>query len=64
MVKGVPLLNFEEGPRVPLLNLGKSRVPLLNFEVGSRSRDLGSRGSGPTFTLCQKNWRRRKGEKK
>ena len=64
MVKGVPLLNFEEGPRVPLLNLGESQVPLINFEGGSRSRDPGSRGPGPTFTPCQKKWRRRKGEKK
>ena len=54
MVKGVPLLNFEEGPRVPLLNLGESRVPILNFEGGSRSQDPGSRGPGPTFTPCQK----------
>ena len=28
----VPLLNFEGGPGVPLLNFSGSRVPLLNFE--------------------------------
>ena len=34
MKKGerAPLLNYERGPGVPLLNLRGSQVPLLNFE--------------------------------
>ena len=53
---GVPLLNFEGGPGVPLLNFrGGSRVPLLNFEGDPGSRVPGSRGPGPTFTLCLLN---------
>ena len=56
--EGVPLLNFEGGPRVLPLNFeGGPGVPLLNFEEdpGSRvpwSRGLGSRAPGPTFTPC------------
>ena len=55
----VPLLNFEGGPRVPLLILEEgSGLPLLNFSGVSRptfklwggSRGPRSRGPGPTFT--------------
>ena len=41
-VSGVPLLNFEGGPEVPLLNLRgvggrrRRRVPLINFEGNPR----------------------------
>ena len=48
----VPLLNFEGGSGVPLLNLRGSRVPLLKFERDSRSWVPGSRGPGSTFTPC------------
>ena len=54
----VPLLNFEEGPEVPLLNFegGGPRVPLLNFrgsQVTLLNLEGGSRGPGPNFTLCR-----------
>ena len=41
----VPLLNFEEGPVVPLLNL--RGVPGPNFKLWE-----GSRGPAPTVTPC------------
>ena len=34
IIMKVPLLNFEGGPGVPLLNFRGSRAPLLNFEGG------------------------------
>ena len=40
-----PLLNFEGGPGVPLLNF--KGVPVPSPKV------LGSRGPGPTLTPCQ-----------
>ena len=47
--EGVPLLNFEGGPGILILNFERGRgVPLLNFEG-----DPGSRGPGPTFTPCR-----------
>ena len=46
--EGVSLLNFEKGPR----------VPLLNFEgvLGPGSWVLGSQGFGTTFTPCPLNY--------
>ena len=51
----VPLLNFEGGPEVLLLNFSGVPVPLLNFDGGPGSRGPGSRGPGPTFTPCHFN---------
>ena len=50
---GVPLLNFEGGPGVPLLNFRWSWVPLLNFEgvPVSRFRFPGFRGPGVLVLL-------------
>ena len=44
--EGVPILNFEGGLKVPLLNL-RSWFHLLNFEGVPGT---GSRGPGPTFS--------------
>ena len=47
----IPLLNFEGGPGVPLLNFRGSRVPLLNFEGGPGSQGPEVPGPGVLVQL-------------